>query len=157
MVKKMSVFKKSDRSTQESYSNLEITQSPRVSHIGKTLVIKGKIRASEEILIDGKVEGHLNVKNRVIIGKNGIIKADIESNELVIQGRVDGNVKASSKVEIFPEGILNGNIVSQRVVLAEGAVFKGNIDMSTREERKPQTSPPVAQKDTGEKKDESKK
>ena len=153
----MSVFKKSDRSIQDSFSNVEKIQGPSASHIGKTLVIKGKIRASEEILIDGKVEGHLNVKNRIIIGKNGIIKADIESNELVIQGRVDGNVKASSKVEIFPDGILNGNIVSQRVVLAEGAVFKGNIDMSTREERKPQPPPPVVRKDTGEKKDESKK
>lgn len=119
-------------------------------------MIKGRIRTSEEILIDGKVDGHLNVKNRVIVGKSGVIKADIQSDELVIQGRVDGNVKASSKVEILPEGILNGDIVSQRVVLAEGAIFKGNIDMSTKEEKKP--SPvPAASKESKDKKDEPKK
>ncbi len=132
----MAVFKKFDRSKQKSFSNLEMNKNPITSYIGKTLVIKGKIRASEEILIDGKVDGGINVKHRVVVGKSGIIKADIEASELVIQGRVDGNVKATSKVEILPEGILNGNIVSQRVVLAEGAVFKGNIDMSMKEEKK---------------------
>ena len=133
----MAVFKKFESYRQESQPATPVPGYPQSSVIGKTLVIKGKLRGSEEIIIEGRVEGDINVKHCVIVGKSGIIKADIEANEVVIKGKVDGNVKAFSKVEIFPEGTLNGNIISQRVVLAEGAVFKGNIDMSSRDEKKP--------------------
>ncbi len=135
----MAVFKRFETSKQESYTGSEITSHSKQSVIGKTLVIKGRIRGSEEMLVEGKIDGHINTNHRVIVGKSGVVKADIDANEIIIKGKVDGNVKAASKVEILPEGILNGNINSQRVVLAEGALFKGNIDMSMKEEKK---SPP---------------
>lgn len=106
------------------------------SIIGKTLLIKGELVSDEEVLIEGTIEGHLNIKHRVIVGKNGVVNADINANEVVIKGTVNGNVKGQFKVEIVPEGVLNGNIISQRVVLAEGAVFKGNIDMTTPKDEK---------------------
>lgn len=104
------------------------------SVIGKTLNIKGDIYSDEEVLIEGQIEGKLNISHRVIVGKNGVVNADIEAREVVIKGVVNGNVKGHQKVEVVPQGTLNGNIVSQRVVLAEGAIFKGNIDMTVNEE-----------------------
>ena len=152
----MAVFKKFESSRREEHASSNMADYSKSSVIGKTLVVKGKIRATEEIMIDGRVEGSVNVKHSVIVGRSGIIKADIEANEVIIKGRVDGNVKATSKVEIFPEGILNGNIISQRVVLAEGAIFKGNIDMSSRDEKKV-IPEPLPNKEDKEKKDAVKK
>ena len=152
----MAVFRKIDSVSPESFTRSEPTQPSKPSVIGKTMVVKGKIRASEEILIEGKVEGNLNVKHRVIVGKSGVIKADIEASEIVISGRVDGNIKATVKAEILPEGILNGNIVAQRVVLSEGAIFKGNIDMSIKdekEEKEVEPETPTPPKDSKEIKD----
>ena len=100
------------------------------SIVGKTLFVKGKVFSDEEVLIEGKIEGQLHIKHRVVVGKSGIVNADIDAREVVIKGTVNGNVKGSYKVEIVPDGVLNGNIISQRVVLAEGAIFKGNIDMT---------------------------
>lgn len=152
----MAVFRKFEASKQDRFVSPGIPGEPKPSLIGKTLLIKGRVRASEEIVIEGRIEGNLQVKHRVIVGKSGIVKADIEANEVIIQGRVDGHVKAGMKVEIFPEGVLNGNIVSQRVVLAEGAILKGSIDMSVREEKKA-ASEVISDREGKEKKDAAKK
>lgn len=105
------------------------------SIIGRTLLVKGEVLSDDEVMTEGKVEGRVIVKNRLVIGKNGRIEADIEAREVIIRGRVDGNVKGYQKVEIVPEGVLNGNIVSPKVVISEGAVFAGNIDMKAKIEK----------------------
>ena len=81
----MSVFKRFETSKRESYTGSEITSHFKQSVIGKTLVIKGRIRGSEEMLIEGKIDGHINTNHRVIIGKSGVIKADIDANEIIIK------------------------------------------------------------------------
>ncbi|MCP4156273.1 MAG: polymer-forming cytoskeletal protein [bacterium] len=128
----MAVFKKHENVKQSNFSTVSPTQRSN-SIVGKTLFIKGEISSDEEIIVEGKIEGKLNIKHRVVVGKSGVVNADIEAREIIIKGTVNGNVKGSYKVEIVPEGILNGNILSQRVVLAEGAIFKGNIDMTVKE------------------------
>lgn len=132
----MSVFKKGENIKSSNYIVRKDVHNVK-SLIGKTLFIKGDIRSDEELLIEGKVEGKLNVKNRIIIGKNGIVNAEIKAREVVIRGKVNGDVNASYKVEIEPEGVLNGNIFSQRVHLTEGSIFKGNIDMSSKDKDLP--------------------
>lgn len=129
----MSVFKKDENNKRRSYPTVPEVEKTN-SFIGKTLFIKGEIFSDEEIVVEGKIEGKLNVKHRVIIAKNGVINADIDGKEIVIKGRVNGNVKSNYKVEIVPGGVLNGNIVSQKVVLAEGAIFRGNINMTIDDE-----------------------
>jgi len=130
----MAVFKKTG-SEKEKVEPIPFVRDIRTvpgeknSVIGKTLSMKGELFSDEEVLIEGKVEGKITIKPRVIIGKNGVVNADIDAREVLIIGTVNGNVKASYKVEIVPNGTLNGNIVAQRVVLAEGAVFKGSVDM----------------------------
>jgi len=108
----------------------------RATLLGKSLRVKGNISSDEEILIEGVVEGKINIKHNVIIGKNGKVNADIHAKDIIIKGSVTGNVFAEEKVEIFPGGILNGDIISEKVVLAEGSKFKGNIDMSVKESSK---------------------
>jgi cytoskeletal protein CcmA (bactofilin family) len=125
------------------------------SVVGKTLLIKGEIYSDDEILIEGKIQGKINVKNRVIVGINGNVEADIDAREVVIKGKVIGNVKGSQRVEIVPAGVLRGNINSPRVVIADSGIFEGNIEMHGREEKSKgrEDIPAVAQqphKGTGE-------
>jgi cytoskeletal protein CcmA (bactofilin family) len=117
------------------------------SLIGKTLLIKGEVFSEDEILIDGRIQGKINVKNRVIIGINGNVEADIDAREVVIKGKVTGNVKGGQRVEIVPAGVLHGNINSPRVVIADSGVFEGNIEMHGRDEKNkgPEETPAVVQ------------
>jgi cytoskeletal protein CcmA (bactofilin family) len=135
----MAVFRKQEAARQSVITNGSgiHTVLRTTSVIGKTLLVKGEIASDEEVLVEGTVEGKLNIKHRVIVGKNGQVNADIEAREVIIKGTVNGNVNGSYKVEVIPEGVLNGNIVSQRVVLAEGALFKGNIDMTPKDDTEP--------------------
>ncbi len=105
------------------------------SLIGNTLLIKGEVFSEDEILIEGRIQGKITVKNRVIIGVNGNVEADVEAREVVIKGKVTGNVKGGQRVEIVPSGILHGNINSPRVVIADSGVFEGNIEMHGRDEK----------------------
>lgn len=105
------------------------------SLIGNTLLIKGEVFSEDEILIEGKIQGRINVKNRVIIGVNGNVEADIEAKEVIIKGKVTGNVKGGHRVEIVPAGVLHGNINSPRVVIADSGVFEGNIEMHGRDDK----------------------
>lgn len=129
----MAFGKKTETVHSTAYTGVgPVTKSTSV--VGKTLFIKGEVFSDEELLVEGTIEGKLNIRHKVVVGKSGSVSADIDAKEVIIKGIVNGNVKASQKVEIIPEGILNGNIISQSVKLAEGAVFKGNIDMTPREE-----------------------
>jgi len=105
------------------------------SLVGKTLLIKGEIFSEDEILIDGRVQGKITVKNRVVIGSGGDVEAEIEAREVVIKGKVTGNVRGSQRVEIVAAGALHGNISSPRVVIADSGIFEGNIEMKQREEK----------------------
>ncbi|MCX6557672.1 MAG: polymer-forming cytoskeletal protein [Candidatus Aminicenantes bacterium] len=105
------------------------------SLIGNTLLIKGEVFSDDEILIEGKVQGSINVKNRLIIGVNGNVEAEISAREVIIKGKVTGNVKGGQRVEIVPSGVLHGNINAPRVVIADSGVFEGNIEMHGRDEK----------------------
>jgi len=125
----------------------------QASLIGRTLLVKGEVLSDDEVVIEGKIEGKITVKNRVVVGKNGQVKADIEAREIVVRGRVNGNLQGHYRVEIVPEGVLNGNISAPKVVIADGAIFDGNIDMKVREgmgQGKPATpSTPAQEKAPG--------
>ncbi|MCI0471388.1 MAG: polymer-forming cytoskeletal protein [Candidatus Aminicenantes bacterium] len=134
----MGMFKKDEVSAAAepavSYSGSLDSERSR-SIIGKNLFLKGEMSSDEEVLIEGKVKGKIKINHRLIIGANGNVTADIDAKEVIIKGMVTGNVKCSEKIEIVPAGILKGNIFSNKVILAEGAIFKGNIDMATGEEK----------------------
>jgi cytoskeletal protein CcmA (bactofilin family) len=103
--------------------------------IGKGLFIKGEINGSESLFIDGKVEGSVNLPgNRVTIGRNGQVAANITAREIVVLGKVRGNVSATDRVDIRAEGSLSGDVAAARISIEDGAFFKGGIDI-----RKPDT------------------
>ncbi len=105
--------------------------------IGKGLVIKGEISGSESLFIDGKVEGTINLPgNRVTVGRNGQVAANITSREIVVLGKVRGNITATDRVDIRSEGALTGDVTAARISIEDGAFFKGGIDI-----RKAETKP----------------
>ena len=106
------------------------SQPQEQASIGKSLVIKGEVTGSESLFIDGKVEGSINLPgNRVTIGRNGVVAANISAREIVIVGKVRGNLNASDRVEIRGEGSLTGDVIAQRIAIEDGAFFKGGIDI----------------------------
>jgi len=98
--------------------------------IGKSLVIKGEVTGSESLYVDGRIEGSINLPgNRVTIGRNGVVSANITAREIVVLGKVRGNMNASDRVDIRNEGSLTGDVVAQRISIEDGAYFKGGIDI----------------------------
>jgi cytoskeletal protein CcmA (bactofilin family) len=98
--------------------------------IGKSLVVKGEVSGSESLYIDGKVEGAINLPgNRVTVGRNGQVAANITAREVVVLGKVRGNIQASDRVDIRSEGSLTGDVAAARISIEDGAYFKGGIDI----------------------------
>jgi cytoskeletal protein CcmA (bactofilin family) len=119
--------------------------------IGKSLVIKGEVSGSESLYIDGRVEGSINLSgNRVTVGRNGVVAANINAREIVVLGKVRGNLTASDRVDIRSDGSLTGDVVAARISIEDGAFFKGGIDIrkagqkANGEDVKPSTEKPEA-------------
>jgi cytoskeletal protein CcmA (bactofilin family) len=114
-------------------------------NIGKSVVIKGELTGSEDLTIEGHVEGKIELRQNVLtIGPNGRIKAQVFAKSVVILGEVTGNVTASEKVDLRDNGSVDGDIASPRVAIAEGAHFRGSIDMQragAKSEAKADTKP----------------
>jgi cytoskeletal protein CcmA (bactofilin family) len=99
-------------------------------NIGKSVIIKGELSGSEDLTIEGQVEGKIELRQNVLtIGANGKIKAQVFAKAVIIFGEVTGNVTATEKVDIRDNGSVDGDITSPRVAIAEGAHFRGSIDM----------------------------
>ena len=119
-------------------------------NIGKSVVIKGELNGSEDLTIEGHVEGKIELKDHVLtIGPNGKIKAQVFAKAVIVLGEVTGNVSASEKVDIRDGGSVDGDIISPRVAIAEGAHFRGSVDMQRKgaaqaaPAAKPQAATPV--------------
>ena len=110
-----------------------------IVNIGKSVVIKGELNGSEDLTIEGHVEGTIQLKEHVLtIGPNGKIKAQVFAKSVIVLGEVTGNVTASDKVDIRDNGSVDGDIVSPRVAIAEGAHFRGSVDMQRKGGAAPQ-------------------
>src|SRR5689334_1509534 len=104
-----------------------------VVNIGKSVVIKGELNGSEDLTIEGHVEGKIELKDHVLtIGPNGKIKAQVFAKAVIVLGEVNGNVTATEKVDIRDGGSVDGDIISPRVAIAEGAHFRGSVDMQRK-------------------------
>ena len=116
-----------------------------IVNIGKSVVIKGELNGSEDLTIEGHVEGTIQLKEHVLtIGPNGRIKAQVFAKAVIVLGEVMGNVTASDKVDIRDNGSVDGDIVAPRVAIAEGAHFRGSVDMQRKGiAPQPQAAKPV--------------
>jgi cytoskeletal protein CcmA (bactofilin family) len=115
-------------------------------NIGKSVVIKGELTGSEDLTIEGHVEGKIELRQNVLtIGPNGKIKAQVFAKSVIILGEVTGNVTATEKVDLRDNGSVDGDIAAPRVAIAEGAHFRGSIDMQRTGGGKTQESKPASQ------------
>lgn len=104
--------------------------------IGRSLVIKGEISGSETLYIDGRIEGTINLNdNRVTIGRNGNVTANVNAKEVVVMGKLHGNVIVTDRVDIRAEGSLSGDVVAHRLSIEDGAYFKGSVDLKRSEQK----------------------
>ncbi|HVO99593.1 MAG TPA: polymer-forming cytoskeletal protein [Bryobacteraceae bacterium] len=109
--------------------------------LGKSVIVKGQIFSREDLTIDGEVEGTVELQeHRLTVGPNGKVMAGIKAREIVVLGTIHGNVETTDKIDIRKDAKLVGDIRTARVVIEDGAYFKGNIDI-VRAEAKPQPAP----------------
>ncbi len=109
---------------------METTKTEGFAHIGKSVVVKGELSGSEDLYVDGVVEGTIELQgNSLVIGPNGQVKATVNAKNVTVQGKVEGDNRASDRVELRKSAIIVGEIVTQRVAIEEGAYFKGKIDI----------------------------
>jgi cytoskeletal protein CcmA (bactofilin family) len=97
--------------------------------IGRGITIKGDLVGDEDVKIEGKVEGRVQLTQNLVVGQSGEVEADVQAENINIGGTVTGNIMAKNKVEIVASGTMLGDIKAPRVIVAEGAHFKGNVDM----------------------------
>lgn len=109
-----------------------------VAHIGKSVFIKGELSGSEDLYLDGEVEGSIELRGHsIIIGPNGRVRANVHARDIIVHGKIDGNLYGAEKVELKKSAILAGDIFTQRIAIEDGAYFKGGIDIQ-KTETKPQ-------------------
>jgi cytoskeletal protein CcmA (bactofilin family) len=127
--------------------------------IGRSLVIKGEVSGAESLYIDGRIEGKISLPdNRVTIGRNGSVQANITAREVVVMGKVAGNIECSDRVDIRSEGVVHGDVSTMRISVEDGAVLKGGIQVRSGEQKhqnqahsqsKPEASKPAAEPSKG--------
>ena len=120
-----------------SYTPVKPATSPMdQAHIGRSLVIKGEVTGAESLFVDGRVEGTINFpENRVTIGRNGNVAANIVAKEVVIMGKVQGNVDCADRLDIRSEGMLSGDVITHRISVEEGAILKGGVEVRNPEKK----------------------
>jgi len=120
----------------------EPLRSVEVATIGKSVVVKGELSGSEDLVIDGEVEGSITLRGQTLtVGPNGRVRANIEARNVVLYGKVNGDILASDRVDLRKSASLSGNISTARISIEDGAFFKGGIDI-----QKPEPAPKVEPK-----------
>ena len=100
------------------------------AHIGKSVVVKGEISGSEDLYVDGEVRGAIELRDHALtVGPNGKVDANVISREIVVHGTLNGNVQAADKIEIRKTGSILGDLTTARIIIEDGAYFKGSIDI----------------------------
>jgi cytoskeletal protein CcmA (bactofilin family) len=125
---------------------MDMPKTGEFAHIGKSVIIKGELSGSEDLYVDGVVEGTIELQdNNLIIGPNGQVRANVNAKGVVVQGKLEGNIRASERAELRKSAVAVGDIFTQRVAVEDGAYFKGKVDIQ-REAAKP-SSAAVSQAD----------
>jgi cytoskeletal protein CcmA (bactofilin family) len=115
--------------------------------IGRTLIIKGEISGAEALYIDGRIEGKISMPdNRVTIGRNGSVQANITAREVVVMGKVSGNIDCTDRVDIRSEGSVTGDVSTVRISVEDGAVLKGGIQVRSGDQKHEKQAKPAETK-----------
>jgi cytoskeletal protein CcmA (bactofilin family) len=124
-----------------TYNPVKTVSAPiEQATIGRTLVIKGEVSGAEALYIDGRIEGKISLPdNRVTIGRNGSVQANITAREVVVMGKVNGNIDCTDRVDIRSEGSVTGDVSTVRISVEDGAVLKGGIQVKSGDQKQAQS------------------
>ena len=101
-----------------------------LAQIGKSVFVKGELSGSEDLYVDGQVDGSIVLKgNSLTVGPNGQVKASVDAKGVVVQGKIEGNIQASERVELRKSAVVTGDISTQRISIEEGAFLQGKVDI----------------------------
>ena len=121
---------------------MDAPKTAEFAHIGKSVIIKGELSGSEDLYVDGTVEGSIQLQgNNLVIGPNGQVRASLIAKDVTVQGKVEGNIRASNRADLRKSAIVSGDIATQRIAIEEGAFFKGKVDI--QKEPLPAVTAPV--------------
>jgi cytoskeletal protein CcmA (bactofilin family) len=116
-----------------------------MANIGKSISLKGDLSGNEDLVVEGHVEGRIDLpSNQLTIGANGSVSAEVHAKTVVVVGKVTGNVTATERIEIQATGLVNGDVCAPRLVVAEGAVVNGSIEMGNKKPASAPSSGPSA-------------
>lgn len=109
---------------------MDASKTTDFAHIGRSVMVKGELSGSEDLFIDGQVEGTIELRgNNLTIGPHGQVKANVNAKDVTVQGKLEGNIQASERAELKKTAVAVGDIVTQRVAIEEGAFFKGKVEV----------------------------
>jgi cytoskeletal protein CcmA (bactofilin family) len=109
-----------------------------LAHIGKSVVVRGELSGSEDLYLDGEVEGSVELRDHhLTIGPHGKVRASVNARDVVVHGELNGNIQSTERVELKKSAVLTGDIITQRIVIEDGAFFKGSVD-TQRQAAKPE-------------------
>ena len=120
--------------------------SGEMAHIGKSVFVKGELSGSEDLYVDGEVEGTIELRGHSLtVGPHGRVRAHVHARNVVVHGKVTGNIQASERVELRASANVNGDIMTQRIAVEDGAFFKGSIEVQreSKSESKSESKPEV--------------
>ena len=116
------------------------------ARIGKSVVISGEVKGSEDLIVDGRIEGTINLaESRLTIGPTANVAADVSAKDVLIMGHLQGNVLASGRVELRAGCVVEGDIRALRLAVEDNAVFRGKVDLTQAAGKAPETVPPTLQ------------
>jgi cytoskeletal protein CcmA (bactofilin family) len=123
---------------------MDTPKTVEFAHLGRSVVIKGELSGSEDLYVDGQVEGTIELHgNSLIIGPSGQVRANVNAKAVIVQGKLEGNIHASERAELRKSAVAVGDIITQRVAIEDGAYFKGKVDIQ-KDGAKPEARGPAA-------------
>ena len=113
---------------------MDTPKTAEFAHIGKSVIVKGELTGSEDLYVDGQVEGSIDLQgNNLTVGPDGQIRANVTAKGVIVQGKLEGNIHATERVDFRKSAIAVGDVITQRVAIEEGAYFKGKVDIGKPE------------------------
>jgi cytoskeletal protein CcmA (bactofilin family) len=121
-----------------------------MANIGKSITIKGDLSGNEDLQIDGTVEGRIDLpNNQLTIGAEGRVKAEVHAKAVIVVGHVTGNLSAADRIQVEATGIVDGDVKAPRLVIQEGAMLNGGVEMSGSSAKSSHAPPPALAKAAG--------
>ena len=117
--------------------------APGTTFIGANITVEGTLSGSEPVVIEGSVRGNVKLTGDLLIGTKGRVEATVHARNVTIEGKLTGDVSADERVELVASATVDGNIKAPKIIVAEGARFRGSVDMGSTRPRESAAANPA--------------